>query len=220
MSVIETNFEQLVNTPTVRIFRSNIARVAGGHYSFNESQNGAGLILEGTISSDQSSKLPYLRLILNTIGDMSVARFEAIGNISHYIIDELMLKAFEDYKVMEIELTEVGSGRIKIQLNRKKLPSKRLYAVFKKQFFSYYANEPAHLLVLFDQEQDPTTTIAVATDPRAIRPRVSGFVPRPGSLTEPKKIIPRPLTNTSTPAIPHELTYPRSSFPATPVEAK
>lgn len=210
MSVIETDFEQILNASTVRIFRSTIARVAGGNYTFNESQNGAGLILEGTIASDQSSKLPYLRLILNTIGDMSVARFEAIGNISHYIIDELMLKAFEDYKVMEIELTELDTGRIKIQLNRKKLPSKRLYAVFKKQFFSYYANEPAHLLVLFDQEQDPTTTIAVAANPRAIRPKVSGFMPRPELHKEPKSAVIKPLANVS--SVSRELTRSKTSF--------
>ncbi|MHA1990046.1 MAG: hypothetical protein ACW981_03445 [Candidatus Hodarchaeales archaeon] len=180
----------------VKSFRNIISRIGKG-YSYKVSESSAGYQLRA-VSDLKTSNLPDIRLILNFLGEIITVRFEATGNLSHYVIEEVMLKVFPNLNPIEIELTELETGRIRITLNKKKYPSKKLYPIFKREFFSYYANDEGRLLILLDNEPDPTSSIAVSADPLKIRPKTSTYATRPPqiSLQKGKKLpnaIPDPI---------------------------
>ena len=132
-STVELN--SLSDSSFIKSFKNIISRIGKG-YTYKETQSSAGFQLQA-ISSIKSSNLPNIRLILNFLGDITTIRFEATGNLSHYVIEEIMLKVFTNLNPIEIELAELETGRIRINLNKKKYPSKKLYPIFKREFFSW-----------------------------------------------------------------------------------
>ena len=181
MNATSSTLALLTETPSAKAFRKIIGRV--GRYNLKQSETGAGLILEAI--PEAGSHLPKIRLILNFVGEMLTARFQAKGNLNHYVIEELMLTAFDSLFPFEIELAELESDRVQVQLDRRKISPKRLYQSFKKQFFSYYASEPARLLILFDQDVEVESSISLAPNLSAIKPKVLKYTPsHPLSMVE------------------------------------
>ena len=178
MSSSSVELSNVIESEYVKSFRNIISRI-GKNYSYKEIESSAGFQLLA-IPESKNSNLPKIRLILNFLGEITTVRFEATGNLSHYVIEEIMTKSLNQLNPIDIELTELQTGRIRIQLNKRKSPSNRLYPLFKRDFNAYYANDEGRLLILLDDEPDPTDSIAISADPLKIKPKTSSYVTRPG----------------------------------------
>ncbi|OLS23003.1 MAG: hypothetical protein HeimC3_27000 [Candidatus Heimdallarchaeota archaeon LC_3] len=177
MSSSYVELSNIIESKYVKTFRNIISRI-GKNYSYKEIGSSAGFQLQA-IPEQKVSNLPQIRLILNFLGEITTVRFEATGNLSHYVIEEIITKSLDQLNPIEIELTELHTGRIRIQLNKRKFPSNRLYPLFLKDFNTYYANDEGRLLILLDDEPDPASSIAISADPLKIRPKTSSYVTRP-----------------------------------------
>ena len=108
----------------------------------------AGHLIEAK-SPDEN--IPNVSIILNEINERLLCRLEITGNITQYIVDNIVEFLQKNFSIAYIEVTDPRSGLIKFSL-AKKSQSSNLFEIYKRELFKFhYPRDDGRLVVLYDQ---------------------------------------------------------------------
>ncbi len=144
--------------------------------------------LAGTLIEAKSSdvNIPTVSLILNEINGGLIGRLEIIGNITQYIVDEVVTFLQKNFSLAYLEVTDPRSGLIKFSLS-KKSKDMNLFEIYKRELFKFhYPRDDGRLMVLYDQQSLWEHPIIEATTSRS---QISS-IPEPIKSTPIKKPSP------------------------------
>ena len=114
-----------------------------------EASSLAGDLIEAK-SSDVN--IPTVNIILNEIGGGLIGRLEIIGNITQYIVDEIVTFLQKNFSLAYLEVTDPRTGLIKFSLS-KKSKDMNLFEIYKRELFKFhYPRDDGRLMVLYDQD--------------------------------------------------------------------
>lgn len=98
------------------------------------------------------TNIPTVNIILNEINGGLLGRLEIIGNITQYIVDEIISYLQKNFSLAYLEVTDPKTGLIKFSLS-KKAKDMNLFDIYKRELFKYhYPRDDGRLMVLYDQE--------------------------------------------------------------------
>ena len=95
--------------------------------------------------------IPTVNIILNEINNGLIVRLEIIGNITQYIVDEIITFLQKNFNLAYLEVTDPRTGLIKFSLS-KKSKEMNLFEIYKRELFKFhYPRDDGRLMVLYDQ---------------------------------------------------------------------
>ena len=114
-----------------------------------ETLNTAGQVIE---EHSDNENVPFIHLIVNKVNKDLTLRVEVIGNITQYIVDEIISYILKSFDLIYLELTDPKTGLIKFSLYKDSKLRSDIYPIYKAQLFNFhYAREDGRLLLFFDQ---------------------------------------------------------------------
>lgn len=150
----------------------------------------AGHMIEAKSSNEN---IPTVTIILNEINNGLLCRLEITGNITQYIVDEIVTFLQKNFTIAYIEVTDIRSGLIKFSLP-KKAKDANLFEIYKRELFKFhYPRDDGRLVVLYDQNSFWTfpvvKTISKQSVPmkKALMPKVLSSKKAPLSAISPIK---------------------------------
>ncbi len=153
-------------------------------------------------SSDEN--IPTVNIILNEISGGLLGRLEIIGNITQYIVDEIVTFLQKNFNLAYLEVTDPKTGLIKFSLS-KKSKEMNLFEIYKRELFKYhYPRDDGRLMVLYDQGKfwshpiikSPLQKPPTLKKPSLLRPSISKKPSIPQAKVKPK-VEPVPETQSA-----------------------
>lgn len=128
----------------------------------------AGHMIEAT-SSD--GNIPNISIIINEISSQLILRLEIVGNITQYLVDEILQFIQKNFDLSYLEVTDPRSGLIKFSLSKKKKDS-NLFDIYKRELFKYhYPRDDGRLMVLYDQGSFWSHPVIKTVEPKPQMPK-------------------------------------------------
>ena len=143
-------------------------------------------------SSDEN--IPTVSIILNELGGSLIGRLEIIGNITQYIVDEIISFLQKNLSLAYLEVTDPKSGLIKFSLS-KKSKDMNLFDIYKRELFNYhYPRDDGRLMVLYDQN---SFWIHPVVKPSSLKPKVETKSTQKAITTIKKPSLPKVVAKTT-----------------------
>lgn len=108
----------------------------------------AGHLIEAT---SPDGNIPTVNIIINELNSKLIVRLEIIGNITQYIVDEVITYLQKNFNLSYLEVTDPRTGLIKFSLSKKN-KSSNLFEIYKRELFKFhYPRDDGRLILLYDQ---------------------------------------------------------------------
>jgi DNA-binding MarR family transcriptional regulator len=109
----------------------------------------AGILIE---AKSPDTNIPNVKIILTSINSEIILRLEIIGNITQYLVDEIVVYLQKNFNLSYLEVTDPKTGLIKFSLSKKDKDSD-LFSIYKRELFKFhYPRDDGRLMVFYDQK--------------------------------------------------------------------